>query len=168
MFPELDKRVMYFVELQFPLPESKQRATKPYPESWKSREHSRNGYFKGNFNIILPSTLRAVTWNVYFRCLVSSCICCVFLVCPLHVRQHVESASCFCIFCFPFYVSSVSETKCHPCFVKRRKLTIPVWQEKLEVALLYIREMLWEVEYPSTTLVVLEDGVTLSPIIEDQ
>jgi len=36
---------MYFVEHQFPLPDSKQPATKPEAESWKSRVHSYNGYF---------------------------------------------------------------------------------------------------------------------------
>jgi len=80
--------------------------------------------FRGTFNIILPSTLRAVTWNVYVRCLVSNCICYIFLVCPLLVRQHTKSIYCFCIFCSPCYVSSVSDTKYHPYFIKRGKLTI--------------------------------------------
>jgi len=102
-----------------------------------------SGYFRGKFNIILPSTLRAVTLTVYVRCLVASCICSyTFLVCPLHLRQHIKSTSSFYIFFFPCYVSSLSANKYRPCFVKRGQLTISDLQEKQEVAPLYIRQML--------------------------
>jgi len=136
--------------------------------SRESPGDAHNGYFRDKFNIILPSTLRAVTLTIYIRCLVTNCICSyTFLIYPLNVRQHIKSTSSFYIFCFPCYVSFLSETKYRPYFVKRGQFNISVLQEKQEVAPLYIRKILWEVGYPSNISIVLEDGVTLSPIIED-
>jgi len=129
---------------------------------------TRSGYFRGKLNIILPPTLRAVTLTVYVRCLVTICICSyTFLLRPLHARRHIKSTSSFYIFYFPCYVSSLSEIKYRPNFVKRGKLTISDLQEKQEVAPMYIRKTRWEVGYPSTISIVLEDEVTLLPIIED-
>lgn len=83
---------------------------------------------RGNFSIIFACTLIAVTWTVYVTCLVSNCMCYIFLVCPLHLRLHIKSSSCCCIFCFACYLSSVSETKYRPCFVKRAQFNISVLQ----------------------------------------